>query len=492
MTRRRLLAVLRGSVLAGACWYLGVYVVLAWLRLPYPFELEWMEGGSVHHVARVLEGQPLYVAPGLEFIPYNYPPLYYSVSAALARFTGIGFFPLRAVSFTASLLCFLTIYALVRTETDGELPAAAATGLFAATYRIGGTWLDIARVDSLFLALFLLALLVVRRRHSAGASLLAGLLFGLSFLAKQTALAMCVPVIVWLFFQAPRRAACVAGSLAAVVGLSTAALHWTSDGWYSFWVFRVPFLHAWVRPVLVTFWTQDLLGRLPLASMLAALFLAGPWRPRSDLFWLAAAVGMVGGAYRSRVQIGGFDNVLLPAYAIVSILCGLGLAALFRAAPVSAGGERPAAHIGVWAACLAQFIGLAYDPRTAVPTPADARAGAQVLGAVRGVPGEVFVPYHGYLAALAGKRPYAHMMTVIDVLKLQLPTSETLAEEHRAAFRARRFGAVLLDDRENYVFIRELEASYVLEREILTDPGAFFPVTGVRTRPQSLYVPRSP
>ena len=52
--------------------------------------------------------------------------------------------------------------------------------------------------------------------------------------------------------------------------------------------------------------------------------------------------------------------------------------------------------------------------------------------------------------------------------------------------------AVLLDDRENYVFIRELEASYVLEREILTDPGAFFPVTGVRTRPQSLYVPRSP
>jgi 4-amino-4-deoxy-L-arabinose transferase-like glycosyltransferase len=491
VTRRRLFAILRGSVLAAACWYLGVYLVLAWLRLPYPFELEWMEGGSVHHVARVLEGRALYVAPGLEFIPYNYPPLYYSVSAVLARFTGIGFFPLRAVSFASSLLCFLTIYALVRAETDGELPAVAATGLFAATYRIGGTWLDVARVDSLFLGLFLLALLVLRRGHSTGASLLAGLLFGLSFLAKQTALAMCVPVIVWLFVQAPRRAACVAGGLVTVVGLSTAALHWASDGWYSFWVFRVPFLHAWVRPVFVTFWTQDLFGRLPLASILAAVFLAGPLRSRSDLFWLAAAVGMVGGAYRSRVQIGGYDNVLLPAYAILSILCGLGLA-LFRATPGSAGGERPAWHIGMWAACLVQLIGLAYDPRTAVPTPADTRAGEQVLGTVRGVPGEVFVPYHGYLAALAGKRPYAHIMTVVDVLKLQLPMSEALAEEHRAAFRERRFGAVLLDDRESYVFIRELEASYVLDRELLTDPAAFFPVTGVRTRPLSLYVPRSP
>ena len=43
-------------------------------RLPHLFEIEWMEGSMVDHVRRVIDGQPLYVAPSLDFVPFIYPP----------------------------------------------------------------------------------------------------------------------------------------------------------------------------------------------------------------------------------------------------------------------------------------------------------------------------------------------------------------------------------------------------------------------------------
>jgi hypothetical protein len=61
-------------VIAGAA-YLLVYIVIALMRDWYPFELEWLEGASVVHVQRVLDGRPLYVPPSLDFVPFIYPPL---------------------------------------------------------------------------------------------------------------------------------------------------------------------------------------------------------------------------------------------------------------------------------------------------------------------------------------------------------------------------------------------------------------------------------
>jgi 4-amino-4-deoxy-L-arabinose transferase-like glycosyltransferase len=49
---------------------------------------------------RVLQHQPLYVPPQIAFIPFEYPPLYFWVSALVAKIVGIGFFPLRLVSFS--------------------------------------------------------------------------------------------------------------------------------------------------------------------------------------------------------------------------------------------------------------------------------------------------------------------------------------------------------------------------------------------------------
>ena len=84
-----------------------------------------------------------------------YPPLYYYVSAVVALASGIGFFPLRLVSFAASLGAFAIIFSLVRRETGSRAAGILAMGLFAATFREGGSWFDTARVHSLFLLLLL-------------------------------------------------------------------------------------------------------------------------------------------------------------------------------------------------------------------------------------------------------------------------------------------------------------------------------------------------
>src|SRR5207302_2694739 len=145
---RWLPGVVLGSV---ALLPVGAYLWVALHRLGYPFELEWLEGGAVGIVQRAAAGHGLYVQPSLHYVPWPYPPMYFWTSAAVAHVTGVGFLALRLVSFTASLATFVVIYILVRSGTSDRVAGVCAVGLYAATFRLSGAWLDLGRVDSLFL-----------------------------------------------------------------------------------------------------------------------------------------------------------------------------------------------------------------------------------------------------------------------------------------------------------------------------------------------------
>ncbi|MBA3503924.1 MAG: hypothetical protein H0T65_26425, partial [Deltaproteobacteria bacterium] len=41
-------------------------------RVGYPYDLEWMEGGMLHHALRIKNGEGIYVPPSIDFIPYLY------------------------------------------------------------------------------------------------------------------------------------------------------------------------------------------------------------------------------------------------------------------------------------------------------------------------------------------------------------------------------------------------------------------------------------
>ena len=142
------------SLAASASLAACAYVMLS--RMAYPFELEWMEGGSLVHVWRILNGLPLYTPPSIDFMPFIYQPFYYVVSAFFALFTGFSFLPLRLVSALSTLLVIILLYRFTTRETGDRWLGVIAAGLFAGTFRLVGAWFDIARVDMLCTALFLL------------------------------------------------------------------------------------------------------------------------------------------------------------------------------------------------------------------------------------------------------------------------------------------------------------------------------------------------
>jgi hypothetical protein len=241
----RLAAALAGLVAIGA------YLFVALSRLAYPFPLEWLEGNSLVEVHRILAGQPLYPAPAAGYVPDGYPPLYFVLSAAVARVAGVSYLPLRLVSLVSSLGCFALLARLVLRETGSAAAGTGAAGVFAATYFATGTWFDVARVDSLFLALSIGGLYAARWMRGPGGAVAAGVLLAAAALTKQTGLAEGV-VVGAVLLAGPRRGlACVAlFAEFTVLGVSTLVLGLTNGGWVPAALF-LPVAGVNVRPAYV-------------------------------------------------------------------------------------------------------------------------------------------------------------------------------------------------------------------------------------------------
>jgi 4-amino-4-deoxy-L-arabinose transferase-like glycosyltransferase len=178
-----------------AIYYIVAFITTAFLRLAYPYELDWLEGVSLDLVRRVLEGQAIYARPSVEFVPFIYPPLFFYASAASAAVFGLQFASLRLISLAAALGSFAIIFLFVKRETKSNFAGLVGAGLLAAAYRLSGDWFDVARVDSLFLFLLLASLYAARFWASCRAQALAGLLAALSFFAKQTAVLAVIPMV---------------------------------------------------------------------------------------------------------------------------------------------------------------------------------------------------------------------------------------------------------------------------------------------------------
>ena len=196
--------VLRTILLVCGAVFLVMYVVIAVAGWRYPYELEWMEGGVLTHVQRVLHGQSLYGRSSVRFTPFIYTPLYYYASAAAAWVIGPSLSTLRLVSILGSLLALGAVYRLVAAETKARWPGVVGACLLAACFRVAGAWLDLARVDVLFLGLLLAALVCVRGSESWRRALAAGALFGAAFLTNRRRCSPPWPVLPFLWRRGPR------------------------------------------------------------------------------------------------------------------------------------------------------------------------------------------------------------------------------------------------------------------------------------------------
>jgi len=492
----RTTAWLRGMVLLLCVFWSATWLILAFVRLPYPFELEWNGGSMRDHCERLLRGQPLYVPPGPDWFPNEYPPLYFWVSALLMRVTGgSSYVPMRAVSIVSTLGCACLLYlwvdrlnsGLSLTESQIQNPKSKiqnrvwgwiAAGLFLASYRFTGAWYDIERIDMLFLFLSLLGIYGLERSFGASwrSVFLAGaaaLALSLAFLTKQQAVLFLSGGAAALAWRRAWQPLGVFALVAVVVcGGAVWALNAASGGWFGYYCFHVPLVNG-VQAHLAM---QYLLGDLPLyAPTLGILVIS--WLARRRLFAGAEGHGQIAllmamlatgvlSSLLSRAHWGGDQNVLMTGYVFLGAAAGV-LAG--RWARIGGGTRAP-----LYGLILAQLLTLTYRPGAQLPSAANRAAGERFVGVIRGLEreGEVLCLDHGGLTTPR----HFHIMALHDVMNTERRLPPSLA----AALRARRYVALVTDAKPEPIGEMGEFARNYPKTECL-DIGASWIVTGYPT-----------
>ncbi len=292
--------------------HLGIILVIVISRINYRYDLEWMEGASLVQVYRIYTGQSLYTQPSLSYIPLIYPPLYFYLAAGLFKMMGISFLPLRLVSFASTVGCLVIIYLAVKDKTNSGLISLVAAGSFAATFKLGGAWFDIARVDMLFIFLCLAAIYFLSKQTTTN-SIISGALFALAFLSKQTALPIFIVVAgaTLLLFRKqtfPLVACFVIISLAAYFYLNS-----STKGWYQYYILALPASHQvkWSTTLDVL---RTGLGVEAITIIIGvAPVLFGLRKFLSDKlhqYYFLAVIGIVATSLLARINRGAYNNAL--------------------------------------------------------------------------------------------------------------------------------------------------------------------------------------
>jgi Dolichyl-phosphate-mannose-protein mannosyltransferase len=462
--RWKMLPTMRVAAATAGLAVIGAYVCFALARLGYPGHLEILEDNSLIEVDRILAGQQLYPAPSAGFVPDGYTPLYFAVSAGVARVLGQSYLSLRLVSLIASLVCFVILGRLVHDETRSRAAGVAAAGLLAATYFAAGTWFDVARVDSLFLALSVAGLYAARRAHRTGGAVAAGLLLGAAFCTKQAALAEGVAVLAAMAAGPRRRlAATAATAWAAVVGGSTLALGLASHGWYVYYVFEQMSDHAFSPSNASQFWISELLPTLGIAICAAVL---GARRVPPVL--LAGCAALAVEAIAARAEAGSNLNDLLPVYMMVAVLAGLAMGGRPAFSPRDAGRlarfPRPGwlARFMEWhrsagrrwipvvvSGLIVVQIGLlagGFRLSQAFPPQAERIADQRLVTAARALGGTVAIPAAPGIAVTAGLPPVEDQVAAADVLHASDQSAKTIFMASLArAVAAQKFSGIITE-----------------------------------------------
>ena len=287
-------------------------------RIASPYPLEWMEGTSLQHALLIARGELPYAAPSADFIAYVYPPLAYVPVALAASLFG----PSLPVARAVSVLCTTGTLALLGVASARLARSRAAglfsAGLFAFGFGYGGAFLDLARVD----ALFLLCIAGGAERLSAGRTRAALIWLAASALAKQHGVILLLAVLWRGRTEKPKELPLrfMVGTLFALLG-AIGALQLASEGWFARYTAEVPRRHGLQPLLLATFPLIDLLLYLPVITTGAVLAIVRRIRAPSALDALAIAAIAVSAL--GRAHPGGDDNVRLPAFAL---LCVVGVA----------------------------------------------------------------------------------------------------------------------------------------------------------------------
>jgi hypothetical protein len=423
------------------------FLYVALTRMSYPYELEWLESGIAEHVNRLLDGQPLYTSPGADFVQLPYAPLYFVVGAAASVFTGVHFWTLRAVSVLSIIAAFWLIHAIVRRDTESVSAGFIAAGLFAATFGLSAFWFDVAKPDSLFLAITLGGIYSARRATTTKGAIVAAVIMTVAVFTKQTALFALAPIGLYLLATKWRIGVTYLGTSLVLGGGVTLVLNALSGGWYNYFVWELLFQHAIIEEHKKLFFTEDIQPFWPVALLILA---AAPRLLRREQIWstgfyAATVVGLTAGAYSSRLHSGGAENVLMPAFAAAAISAGLSLGVILK------NPRKTLWVVGAAGLAVLQFWFLRYEPNEQIPNRVDQAATQNFVEWLRTIPGDVWVVDHPMYALMADKPTFAGKGSMEDIWRAKESENAKaiLVADLDTAIRERHFSAIILDGPED-------------------------------------------
>ena len=483
-------------------------------RVGYPYDLEWMEGGMLHHALRIKHGEGIYVPPSIDFIPYLYTPLYPSLLALFGGGFGINYVVGRVISIIA-LLGIGAVSAVQIAHKRHEHVArgpvwagiALAFGLFAASYPYMEGWFDLVRADTLFLFMVTAGIAGLPKWAATGTGLrghaqvaAAATLLALSFFCKQTGFVyvgvggVIVLVVAW-------RRVPVYVATAGVIGLGgTWLLDRTTQGWFWTYVSKIHRAHDFNMD---RFWKSfgNILLKFPAMTAVIAIgvIVVGWtwWRRRSlpraahpFVLWTAVfAVSTVVGAIGWGTEFAHF-NAYMPAFLHGALAAGAAVPAVYACWRLRFEGHARAhaiasgAALGVAIVLAATCWTARWKPAQFMPTQRDVAAGDRLIAHLRSIDGNVWMPSHPWYLHLAGKRLFVHRMGVKDVTARQARVVAGLDE----AVRSHAFAALVLDDRDLYLELPILHSNY---RPALKLPSTERPrlFTGAKIVPDAIWIP---
>ena len=204
-------------------------------------------------------------------------------------------------------------------------------------------------------------------------------------------------------------------------------------------------------------------------------------------FFLLLGLGLIATSWLGRLNPGGYDNVFMPAYAGISILFGLGIGFILE--------KLVSAQRNILSALMILISGVQLvvmlSPLTSqIPTRADREAGFELVNHIKSCPGNVYVPFHTYLAELAGKDGYAGVVEMGELRgsfggKVD-PLWDEVLFQIQSSLDANTFNAVIQD---NQIFRDAMSPGYIETGRVFKDDLVFWPVTGRKIRPEIIYVP---
>jgi 4-amino-4-deoxy-L-arabinose transferase-like glycosyltransferase len=461
-----------------------IVLFIVFSRINYHYDLEWMEGASLIQVYRIYTGQSLYIRPSLEYIPMIYPPLYFYLAAVLISITGISFLPLRIISFASTIGCLIVIYYAVKDKTNSAFIGLVAAGSFVATFKLGGAWFDIARVDMLFIFLCIAAVYFLGKQTTKN-SIIAGILISLAFLTKQTALPIFVILAGSTLLVFRKQTLPFIGSFVIPTLITYFYLNSLTKGWYQYYILTLLASHQikWSSTLAVLqsgFELEALiilLGFAPLFCGIRQII-----KDKLHQYYYFTIIGIIATSILARINRGAYDNALVPAYAGLSIIFGLGINWLVTHYEY----KRISKNIflsALWLAISIQFICLIYNPIQQIPTQADRKAGDALVSELHNASGDVLIPYHNYLALFAGKKVNFHMVT-FDEIRGRFSKKHPELRDILKQFHSTPFSLLIMDLPDNLIINNHCAYIQNINYE---SAGTFYPVTGYSVRPTIRY-----